>query len=133
MCWITKKPIVSLTAEEDIPVFKVCRNSLSGKICSFFKFYDYSLNLLYTQSKPLRIKAINSIEEGFHSYSSKCVAEIQGSVLYIKFKNMEVFSYPYYDWVILVKGIIPKGSEYLINELGECVSNSIYLTKIERL
>ena len=132
MCWTTKKPIVRRIAEEDVPVFKVCRD-LSGQICSFFKFYDYSLNLLYTHREPLRIRAINSIEEGFHSYSSQCTVTTQGSVLHIKFENKEVFSYPCYDWVILVKGIIPKGSEYLINELGECVSNSIYLTKIVKL
>ena len=132
MCWTTKKPIVRLIAEKNVPVFKVCR-SLSGKICSFFKLYDYSLNLSYTQLEPLRIKAVNSIEEGFHSYSSQCIAKIQGSVLCIKFENREIFSYPYYDWVILVEGIIPKGSEYLINEHGECVSNSICLTEIKTL
>lgn len=132
MCWTSKKPIVRLIAEEDIPVFKVCRD-LSGQICSFFKFYDYSLNLLYTQSEPLRIRAVNSIEEGFHSYSSECVVEIQESVLHVKFKSEEIFSYPCYNWVILVKCIIPKGSEYLINEQGECVSSSIYLTGIKKL
>lgn len=132
MCWTTKKPIVRLIAKEDVPVFKICRN-ISGQICSYFKFYYYSLHFLYKQSEPLRIKAVYSIEEGFHSYSSKCVAQTQESVLYIKFENKEVFSYPYCDWVILVEGIIPKGSEYLINEQGECVSNSIYLTKIVKL
>lgn len=132
MCWTSKKPIVRLIAKEDVPIFKVCRN-ISGQICSYFKFYYYSLHFLYTQPEPLRIRAINSIEEGFHSYSSQCTVEMRASVLHIKFKNKEVFAYPCCDWVILIKGIIPKGSEYLINELGECVSNSIYLTKIVEL
>lgn len=139
MCWTTFKTANKLIAEKDIPIFKVCvessRISDGTVVYSYFKHYDYDLNKVYKLdgqlSLNIRPSAID-IHQGYHSYlETEC-----------KFERHSVFN----QWIVLdkdsryvctyeghsvrVSGYIPKGSEYYVNEYGECVSNSICLTKI---
>ena len=112
MCWSTTEPPKKLIAEEDIPIFKVCvessRISDGTVVYSYFKYFPYNINEVYKlngQILPCNKGNCTEIDRGYHSYlETEC-----------KFK---------------VSGYIPKGSEYYVNEYGECVSNSICLTKI---
>lgn len=136
MCWRNyNKPLKKLIAEENVPIFKVCTKSsrFSNTVASYFRDYYYQLGVVYKLSyiTPREVNFHFEIDEGFHSYLAGCT-----------FKHNIVFSTPPMRWVcsynscydpIKVSGYIPKGSEYYVNEDGECVSNSICLTAIEEL
>ena len=139
MCWTTFKTPKRLIAEEDIPIFKVCveasRVTNSTVVCSYFKRYDYDLNKVYKLDGQLslyiRSKAID-IHWGYHSYLEiECKFEKypvfdQWAVMYKDSRYICAYEH----FAVKVSGYIPKGSEYYVNEHGECVSNSICLTKI---
>lgn len=141
MCWSTTEPPKRLIAEENIPIFKVCTESaIIHTVNSYFKYYKYKLNIvhkltdkLYTYIATDRTGVIHTcIDAGYHSYlTSKC-SHIRDSLKRITIINdKEQPIYCYGVFVIKVSGYIPKGSEYYVNEHGECVSNSICLTKVE--
>lgn len=141
MCWSTAQPPKRLIAEENIPIFKVCTESaIIHTVNSFFKYYKYKLNIvhkltdkLYTYIVTDRTSAIHTcIDAGYHSYlTSKCshIRDFEKRVTIIDSKGQPICSYGAY--VLKVAGYIPKDSEYYINEQGECVSDSICLTKVE--
>lgn len=139
MCWTTFKTPKKLIAEEDIPIFKVCVESSRIKddtvVYSYFKYCSYDINKVYTLVDQIVLDVgtcSTSIYRGYHSYlETEC-----------KFKKYLVFDQwavinknsryicSYVRYAVKVSGYIPKGSEYYVNEWGECVSNSICLTKI---
>ena len=140
MCWITfDKPLKKSIAEKDIPIFKVCTKSARflNTVRSYFKDYYYQLGIVYELSCiiPLEINDCFEIDEGFHSYLANCCVFTHDVFddLWVRTKlSMRYLCY-YDSRAIKVSGYIPKGSEYYVNEDGECVSNAICLTSIEEL
>lgn len=137
MCWSTTKPPKKLIAKEDIPIFKVCTESaIIHTVNSYFKYYKYRLNVVHKLTDKLFTYIVpdstTCIDVGYHSYlTSKCgyIRDFSKRVTIIDDKGHPICSYGTY--VLKVSGYIPKDSEYYINEQGECVSNSICLTKVE--
>lgn len=141
MCWVTSKPPERLIAKENIPIFKVCAESAKiNTVNSYFKYYKYELNTIYKLNNKILTFIVTAstgtkhtcINAGYHSYlTGKCnfIKDSAGCISVTDAKGLFLYSYGAY--VIKVAGYIPKGSEYYINEQGECVSDSIYLTKIE--
>lgn len=140
MCWTTfEKTPKKLVAKEDILIFKVCVKSLkANEVCSYFKYHYYDINKVYILNDQIILDKgtySTNIYKGYHSYlETEC-----------KFEKYPVFDQwavmnknsryicAYERYAIKVSGYIPKGSEYYVNEQGECVSNAICLTKIEKL
>lgn len=141
MCWRTKQNIFlrPIKTKGDIPIFKICRYIRNEDyILSFHQDFLYNLNKVYTLETPYIdlnwTTTTASIYEGFHSYITDCkLYDNLVGHLYVMGINAErIGCYPK-SQVVKVFGYIPKGSTYYINENGECVSNLICLTKIERL
>lgn len=141
MCWITFEPPKRLTAEENIPIFKVCTESITiDTVNSYFKYYKYELNIVHRLTDKISTYNVTAstgavhtcIDAGYHSYlTNKCnfVKDSAGRVTVVDDKGQFLCSYGAY--VLKVAGYIPKDSEYYVNEQGECVSDSICLTKVE--
>lgn len=146
MCWKTNKDIFlqSIKTKGDIPIFKICRYIRNKDyILSFHQDFLYNLNKVYTledSDMSLVLPTVNwtttiaSIYEGFHSYITDCKLydNLVGHVYVMGINAERIGCYPE-SQVVKVFGYIPKGSTYYINEKGECVSNSICLTKIETI
>lgn len=145
MCWKTRQDIFlqSIETKGDIPIFKICAPLSENYILSVHRSFLYNLNRVYTlkdQDMILILPTVNwtttiaSIYEGFHSYITDCKLydNLVGHV-YVKGINAETIGVYGKSQVVKVFGYIPKGSTYYINENGECVSNSICLTKIETI
>lgn len=121
------------------------------KIFSYFRCYRYKLNKLYELKKPMDIYF--SVSEmayrghiGFHSYSSKCriehrqadywyddSVEIRTEVtgkLIASYLLMSFDSSGRKRQTRIVKCIIPKGSHYAINNVGEIISDKIILKEL---
>ncbi len=141
MCWTTFESPERLIAEEDIPIFKVCVEASEitdhAAVYSYFKQYPYKLDKVYKLDRrlslDLRLKArAVDIYYGYHSYlETECSFEKypvfdQWAVMYKDSRYLCAYEH----FAVKVSGYIPKGSEYYVNEQGECVSNSICLTKI---
>lgn len=120
MCWSSFHPIKKV-AEKDIIVYKVL--NVSGK--SYYKGFCYEKGKLYSLNKQLKITNLNYIKEGFHSYSegSSFCWNIFFNTLIVKSPSGLI--YENYPKGILVRCVVPKGSEYYVNKLGEVVSNKI--------
>lgn len=137
MCWITyDKPLKKSIAKENIPIFKVCTKShrFLNTVESYFKDYYYQLGIVYELSciTPYEINDHFEINEGFHSYLTNCrfVHDVFDNIWILGTSSVRYIC-SYESRAIKVSGYILKGSEYYVNEDGECVSNSICLTKIE--
>ena len=139
MCWITFKTTNKLIAEEDIPIFKVCvessRISDGTVVYSYFKYYCYNINEVYKLDSQILVynrSDYTEIYRGYHSYlETECkFEEYQPFSRWIVMDKDSRNICAYEPCAIKVSGYIPKGSEYYVNEYGECVSNSICLTKI---
>ena len=134
MCW-TSNNIKIETAEEDIPVWKVVHKVNCDQCRSFYSKYMYIKNrYAYT---PICITISNNghieIEgnKGFHSYSNKLrgIDTIDGIDVIMGWKssteNALLTGYLREDNIKMAKFIIPKGFQYLENEIGEIISNAI--------
>ena len=143
MCWssidkneIKVEPKVHcLSTKEDIVVYKIgyLKTDLFGT--TFFPYYyndfPYESNSIEPEIK-LNICDYNIIEKGYHSYSEDCyLTKIFRYMIMISNNNDIIndtyYLYPSYDMCI-GKFIIPKGSEYYENYLGEIVSSQIMWT-----
>lgn len=119
MCLLTNN-IHKYIAEKDIVCYKIV-NLRDKEIISYWFEFPYELNRKYTTQvlQPIFTKKDNiRIEKGFHSYRTLGIAK----------------DYIYYDMFnllpeIIVKCIVPKGSEYYINS-KEMVSNQIIIVEI---
>lgn len=106
MCLYTSKGISIAT--EDIPVFKVLCDNHTSPIRGYFYTPE-------THSIP-KIESINGVvREGFHSFLNRSRAE-NFAQTYHKYKVFEA--------------IIPAGSEYIIGDSGDIVSNTLRFTKL---
>ena len=142
MCWTSRNELTKLIADKDIECYKNFRleditfkqksifNFKYGKkkitqIISLFKKYKY---IPYKKQQTIDLKPIkiyNSINDpenyknvyykinaGYHSYST-----IEKAKEYLFFGNE-----------VVIKCIIPKGTEYYINNDNEIVSSTIIVT-----
>lgn len=109
MCLYTKATAPKI-AKKDITVYKKVYLDGSGALVSPYMSMPYKFNKRYKLGRSLAILG-GSVYEGFHAYSNKKVG----------FVNLEHFRY------LLVKAIIPKGSEFVKGEWGEIVSNQFIL------
>ena len=104
-------------AKRDIICYKIIKENYH----SLNQDFPYQFNKLYTNKKALLIERTNgilSIHIGYHSYSSKNKALLDYHLKLTKF-------------LLLVKCIIPKGSDYYYNTIAkEYVSNQIILQEI---
>ena len=136
MCWITFKEKYSKrkTAEKDIKVKKLLERDLHGNLSSpFFKF-DWKIGKTHVShiDKP-RIHPLTMqgwhINTGLHSskhiimtkhwaycYSTWWFIPVNVKVLTVRKHNFEIH-----------KAIIPKGSQYYVNESGEYVSDKLII------
>ena len=119
MCLITNN-LHKYIAEKDIVCYKVVY--LQGKeIISYWFDFPYELNRKYTIPVLQPIPTPNGniiIEKGFHSYRNIYTAKGD-----IWLSLMELLP------KVIVKCIVPKGSEYYINS-KEMVSNQIIIVEI---
>lgn len=122
MCWVSYKPPVKKIAKKDILVYKFVniRSYLTNRCISFFFNFTYILDMKY--NTYIEIRKVGKGEryrwaghEGFHSYYDKKTALLEYELYKIN------------KFTSIVKCIIPKGSEYYINEENEIISNSIII------
>lgn len=141
-------------AEEDIIVYKIGCCTDNEFIPYYYKGFSYRANIpnkdikLHMESNQL-YKSYAFIDEGYHSYLGECFLELfnkdaqfvgvfsLGSVLKkpkVKKKNILYLDNTYFihehidDSFIIGKFIIPKGTEYYINERNEIVSSQLVWT-----
>lgn len=144
MCWISKNELTKLIADKDIECYKNFRfKDITFKQKSIFKFkfgkkkiiqiislYKEYKYIPYKKQKiiDLKFKPIKSfyypygfndykiisykIDAGYHSYNTIEIAR----------KNI------FFGAEIIIKCIIPKGTEYYINNDNEIVSSTIIVT-----
>lgn len=154
MCWRSDKVEYQKKkiADEDIEVFKIVQNICGDYFSSIYQGFRYDIGNEYEQEMETG-NVINTsitseeyisqilIHRGLHSYSSKdvginpagknmeylCITSIR--------KNHVIDSFLIEEYANMYKlnCIIPKGSEYYENELGEIVSNKIKVISSEEI
>lgn len=115
MCWISRKSPTLLTAKKDL----ICYKMLTKTLLSPYSNYQYCFD------KPNTIIDLQTViyndefrcQEGYHSYVS-----FEDTLN--KYKLLKCFDPNIY----MFECIIPKGSQYLINEWDEVVSSNIIIT-----
>lgn len=139
MCWESKKYKEIKTAEEDIKVFKIVDGKLgqigekNPKFTSCYQSFTYELDKAYSVNRlEMRFTEMGTatIFEGLHSYDLEQVEYVNDSGylgVYNKFTDTQCALICPMDKCVFVKlnCIIPKGSQYIINEWGEVVSNKL--------
>jgi hypothetical protein len=114
MCFLvdTNNPNV-LIAAEDISCYKVVSQNKKKELISEYRYFLYHIDTLYKLDKPLKIR-VCSIEEGYHSFTKLRAVK----------DNKR-------DDQIIIKCIIPQGSEYFLsNEYEEYVSTALIVKEI---
>lgn len=134
MCWVSKEQDIKI-AEQDIPIFKIMKKTPSPEIViSIYQNFPYILNSLTESDIKIQPSSWKNIEvyQALHSYNpEKIICLSYCFVLYIQTLHGLHLDRFNKDWdIIKVKGIIPKGSQYMENENGEFVSNQLILTEI---
>lgn len=137
MCWYSKKKKAARIAVEDILVYKVMyRKPNNGRFRSLYRRMDYEPEKIYwTDVNPISIDSPlyleMKIDKGFHSYSmdkTMATKDKYHIVIYNMENNEIVDSIFFSDNLVIAKCIIPKGSKYYKNDLGEIVSDQIIIT-----
>lgn len=130
MCWITDKIPVKEIAKEDIKVYKIINTH-----CGLFSpcIPDISWEIGIPKYSEIGVSG-HLIREGL--YSLKDIPHIEPQhgwsnllsyLEWVTAENKSIMKYDYGEKVF--EAIIPAGSEYYLNELGEYVSNQLILTK----
>lgn len=139
MCW--EGNFNPKIAEKDISVFKIVRKISPFKVESVYEKFPYNLDTLYilntVESEIVScsglLGAYDIVKRAFHSYLSDSVSTFKYSgILYITpYKDNIKSPLDYFrlsdESLVRIECIVPKGSQYCINELGEIVSNKIIL------
>lgn len=137
MCWYSKKKKAARIAVEDILVYKVMyRKPNNGRFRSLYRRMDYEPEKIYwADVNPISIDSPlylgMKIDKGFHSYSmdkTMATKDKYHIVIYNMENNEIVDSIFFSDHLVIAKCIIPKGSKYYKNDLGEIVSDQIIIT-----
>ena len=141
MCWLSKEVIPFNIAAEDVEVYKVMFATESDRrlmSCYRRMLYDagkeYEVEMTVSKlDKGILGKYHMMIEQGFHSYS------LDNTIVMRNVTNLSVICKETGDCIesvkllslikrVAVKCIIPKGSKYYKNDLGEIVSDQIIIT-----
>lgn len=141
MCWIERQENIQMQiADKDIEVYKVVLEANKQSCKSCVLGFIYKTNIIYKipSIQIRRISIFNSIifcvDEAYHSYTKiqytlKSVI-VNDSFFKVKgtiFGNQIVplsFNNPYYAAMF----VVPKGSQYAVNEQGEIISDQIIYT-----
>lgn len=149
MCWTSEtKPLIK-TAEENIPIFKMCVYYSNYAVGAYYRKHKYELKREYVcddafNEEPERRNYPSGmleylIRKGFHSYDPNTV-NVKNGEYYATYHVREgikqcIGAYPKYYLadrrLVRVNGYIPKGTRYYLNEKGEYVSEGIVLTDIQ--
>lgn len=153
MCWCTYKSLNVKVAEEDIEVFKVVEicNSNGIKVIRPY-FYGHTIkygvlsktgrayiidNGVHTSLQYLTFKAVMNSDgcslvccEAMHSYLKGTLLPYisKDGVDIIKKGDFESLSSYCTKDTIIMDCVIPKGTKYAVNEVGEVVSEVIKVT-----
>lgn len=139
MCWKSKEKKTPQIAGEGIFVYKVMyRKPDNGRFRSLYRRMDYEPEKIYwTDVNPISIDSPlyseMMIENGFHSYSiDKTIAikdnESQTLEVICMVNRVMIDSIFFPNNLVIAECIIPEGSKYYENDLGEIVSNRIIIT-----
>lgn len=126
MCWITESEacLDGKIAEEDIPVIKILTSEL---IAPFYFNFAYELN---KDTPSLVIHVVNTyhdyqIKWGYHSYKyGQIFYDLNSGFYFINGYKIALRN----NWRFF-HAVIPKGQKYYVNEIGECVSESLKILK----
>ena len=146
MCWVSYNIPIKKTATEDITCYKLfARESIVWKkrkfwfdsiekivsLCMAYEYTPYKanpkVNIFYGQDCGWLWKDSPCcyIDEGYHSYATLSKVKRYINVYNNHYYGINKINNNYY---IIVKCIIPKGSEYYINDKEEIVSSNIIVT-----
>lgn len=115
MCWISRKSPKLLIAYKD----KICYKLLKTTLLSPYRNYQYCYdkpNTFINLQTELVFDEFRCYE-GYHSYAS--FKEISNQYKLLKSFDPNIYMF---------KCLIPKGSQYLVNEWKEIVSSNIIIT-----
>lgn len=134
MCWISRDLKIEI-AKEDIPVWKVVYKikNTPEKCRSYYGKYIYTKNNYEYTPIDITILSDGHVEgnKGFHSYSDelKGVYTTIGIDVAIKSNssmiNIVLINYPMECNLKMARFFIPKGAQYMKNDVGEIISNTI--------
>ena len=126
MCFIIREKQRLKIAKKDITCYKVVKlkgiNQYKGVLKSYVKNFKYDLNTLYPK--------IDNFEISIHYYNTLKYSKNRGVINegYHSFSNYNKaigWLNPFVDSIV-IKCIIPKGSKYFYDPIGEeCVSDQI--------
>lgn len=129
MCWITESEacLDGKIAEEDIPVIKILTSEL---IAPFYFNFTYELNkdtpsLAIHVNKSYDDEKEYEINWGYHSYKyDQIFYDLNSGFYFINGHKIALRN----NWRFF-HAVIPKGQKYYVNEIGECVSESLRILK----
>lgn len=143
MCWTTKimENTTPITADEDIKVVKILEVNSLGEMYSPYMYMAYHYDVAFPVEKLIPYHQTHCnisswyINEGYHSFAD-CRIQLKEMDLsgYYQYSNNNDGSVMY-DWlegnerIIPFECIIPKGTQYYLNEDNEIVSETIILKK----
>lgn len=155
MCWTTynKELIVPKIAEDNIVCNKLVRIDSNNIIKSDYYNFIYSLNTTYRLNQNLIVdrnfdikgKLFYEIREGFHSYSTNVTYRVNERKFFYEkirtyYENKLLDTYFVSEYmndvhrqISMASCIIPKGSTYFLNEVGEYVSDSIKILNVFKI
>ena len=138
MCWMCSKAEKKI-AEEDIKVFKIGKG-YEDIFESLYVDFKYQLNQLYTSCIDVEFQTHSNNfigSQGFHSYDP--------SIVHLKISENGIIQWAVYAGkrrldcdthigdCVKAECVIPKGSVYYKNDMGEIISNQIIIKNIEPL
>lgn len=155
MCWITYNDLDVKVADEDIEVFKVvekipCDGFMEIKPWVFAAQETYGAvsrngkvyiigDGLHTMNRNLFFKKSKGIStwccEAFHSYSKEFFdvkADDRHITLFAK-GTIRCIDFYKIKNALIMDCIIPKGTKYAVNEIGEVVSESIKVVRFSKM
>lgn len=134
---------VAKIAEKDIPIIKV---GISEDINFFTSCFQKSCYKLNCPVPRVRIQPLSTgaIAEGYHFLKPNMididvdrVVTLMGTVpavnIHCRFEKQHLVLYFNHERLVIVKGIIPKGTIYYLNANGEGVAERIVLTEITKV
>jgi len=125
---------IKMIAEKDIPVFKIVKKTTWGSNYESI-YYRKVYYLREKVTSGIEFYGTYIIEKGLHSYLPEVKIILEKGVLFIEdisWCYMDSFEDKYYE-LAKMNCIIPKGSEYYVNERGEVVSNRLEVIGFEEI
>ena len=142
MCWTSKNELTKLIADKDIECYKIFRfEDITFKQKSIFKFKFGKKKIIqlislfkkykYIPYKKQQIIDLKPIETSYFPYGFEDYGIIgyEINVGYHSYSTIEkAKGYLFFGNEVVIKCIIPKGTEYYINNYNEIVSSTIIVT-----